>query len=89
MKTLKLSGLIATALLIQGCSASLDQDFHLSGNAEGIKRFNDGLIAVINSTKASPDTPSEYFAHRGKEEREATERLKTTSFWNKISGGAK
>lgn len=73
MKTLILIPLI---LLATGCTSassyrmfdSGDSGFvMLSGDAEGIRAYNDGLIGLVTETKNHPENKSSYWQSREKE----------------------
>lgn len=70
---------------LTACASSMNQDFMMSGNEAGIRAFNDGISGIARTSKESADQSSEYFAHRGKEEIQATERVKALSFWGKLA----
>lgn len=88
-KVLAVIGLVATAGLISGCAGSMNQDLTITGSAEGIRAFNDGLAGIIKTGKEKPEANSEYFQHRKNEEQALTQRANITSFWGKLTGGSK
>ena len=81
---------IVSVVSCTGCfRASLSsQDFNLSGSAEGIRAYNDGVIGMARTAKESPERPSEYMAARGTQEKEITKRETSPSFLSQLFAGS-
>ncbi len=87
---MKKTAIILLVSTLTGCSgiATMNQDFMMTGSAEGIKQFYTGLNGTIKEGKQSADAPSEYLAFRSNEEREITKRNGQLSFWDKLVGNS-
>lgn len=59
---------------LTGCSASMNQDFTMTGNAAGIRAFNDGLVGIARTAKEPVNKKNEYLGYREKQEGEITTR---------------
>lgn len=85
MKTLFIGLVLAVT---SGCSvaSSTGDHFTMTGTPKGIKAFSDYQNGIIRTAKESRNQSSEYFAHRGTEEKEHTNRCASAvGFWEKIS----
>ena len=85
MKTLFIGLVLAVT---SGCSmaASGGDYVTLTGTPKGIQAFSDLSNGMIRTGKESAERPSEYFAHRGTQEKEHSSRCaQAVGFWQKIS----
>lgn len=58
----------------------------IAGTPEGVKAASDALNGVVRTGKESPEQASEYFAHRGTQEREVTARkAQAIGFWQRLT----
>lgn len=58
----------------------------VAGTPEGIKALGDSLNGAIRTGKESPESNSEYFAHRGTQEKEHTARKgQAQGFWQRLA----
>lgn len=71
-----------------GCAgmATMNQDFVMAGNAEGIRAYNDGIIGAAKTAKESADADSKYFAVRTQQEAEITKREMQPNFLEGLFG---
>lgn len=84
---------LAIASTFTGCGvinkATLSsQDFTMTGSAEGIRAYNDGVIGMARTAKESPDKASEYMAARGFQEKEITKRETSPGFLGQLFGAS-
>lgn len=87
MKNAILVTLAASGLLVlSGCSgmSTVNQDFVMAGNAEGLRAWSDGLVGALKTSKESPDSENQYLTTRRHNERERTLRDVPPSFLQKL-----
>ena len=87
-------GLIVSAVIwggilafTSGCSISgTGGDYvQLQGTPKGMQAFADMTNGLIRTGRENPDKPSEFFAHRGTQEREITNRKsQAVGFWQRL-----
>ena len=77
----------AVVMFNTGCAISgTGGDYvQLQGTPKGMQAFADLTNGMIRTGKESPDKPSEFFAHRGTQEREITNRkAQAVGFWQRL-----
>lgn len=87
LKLTAAAGALAIALFFSGCAVSgTSGDYvQLQGTPKGVQAFADLTNGMIRTGKESPDKPSEFFAHRGTQEREETSRkAQAVGFWQRL-----
>lgn len=70
-----------------GCalSGTTGDYVELRGTPKGMTAFADMTNGLIRTGKESPERPSEFFAHRGTQEREQTARKgQAIGFWQRL-----
>jgi hypothetical protein len=85
---MKLMLMSLVLVVVSGCSmaASSGDYVTLTGTPKGIQSFSDLTNGMIRTGKESAERPSEYFAHRGTQEKEHTSRCaQAVGFWQKVS----
>lgn len=78
---------LGVAVAASGCAVSgTTGDYvELRGTPRGVEAFADMTNGLIRTGKESPERNSEYFAHRGTQERELTARKgQAVGFWQKL-----
>lgn len=85
MKTVLFALIVTTS----GCASSFNQDFQMSGSAEGIRAYNDGLYGIAKTAKESPDAHSEYAAQRVIQEQQITTRTMKRNWIAELFNGNK
>lgn len=80
-----ITGLLVAVLCASGCTsfgahrmfADSETGFvMLAGDAEGVRAYNDGLVGLVEQTKASPDLKTSYWQNREQETAVKTLRFK-------------
>ena len=78
---------VAIIATTSGCalSGTTGDYVELRGTPKGMQAFGDLTNGLIRTGKESPDKPSEFFAHRGTQEREQTARkAQAIGFWQRL-----
>lgn len=81
--------LSALGIALSACTmeGSINKDFAMSGSAEGLRAFNDGLVGIARTAKEPEDKDNQYLGYRKEQESELTKRLiGAKSFMRKIFG---